>query len=114
MRAHGGVVIGHNVQFDLRIVRIGIKRYVDPRNPDLAIPVSDEFKQIRNYCTCYKARPHTKLPKNKLPKLTEAYQHFMGKPMEGAHSAGGDVDGCIAVFFAIRDIETQNPQLLAA
>jgi DNA polymerase-3 subunit epsilon len=98
-------LIGHNESFDRRIVRIAIKRHIDPRSPDLSIPVSDEWKAAKSYCTCYKARAHTKLDKNKLPKLTEAYQHFFGKPMEGAHSAGGDVDGCIAVYFAIQDAE---------
>jgi DNA polymerase-3 subunit epsilon len=98
-------LIGHNESFDRRIVRIATKRHIDPRDPDLAIPVSDEWKAAKSYCTCYKARAHTKLDKNKLPKLTEAYQHFFGKPMEGAHSAGGDVDGCIAVYFAIQDAE---------
>lgn len=105
MRAHGGQVIGHNITFDQRIVRIAIKRHIDPRNPDLVIPISDEFKQHKSFCTMWKSKPHTSLPGNKHPKLTEAYQHFMGKPMEGAHSAGGDVDGCMAVYFAIHDAE---------
>lgn len=99
-------LIGHNESFDRRIVRIAIKRHIDPSNPaDMAIPTSDDWKAAKSYCTCYKARAHTQLPSNKLPKLTEAYQHFVGKPMEGAHSAGGDVDGCVAVYFGIRDAE---------
>lgn len=102
--------IGHNEQFDRRMVRIGIKRFIDPLDPDLAIPVSDEWKAAKGVCTCWLSRPYTKLPKNKLPKLTEAYQHFMGKPMEGAHTAMGDVDGCLAVYFAIKDLEAANAQ----
>jgi len=98
------LLIGHNESFDRRIVRIGIKRYVDPRTPGAEVAASDKFKAHKSFCTMWKARPHTKLPSNKLPKLTEAYQHFTGKTMEGAHSAGGDVDGCIAVYFAIADI----------
>lgn len=107
-------VIGHNESFDKRIVRIAVKRYLDPGTPEVQQLPSERWKDTKAFCTCWKARPHTKLPSNKLPKLTEAYQHFFGKPMEGAHSAGGDVDGCIAVYWAIRDIETENPQLLAA
>lgn len=99
------VVIGHNESFDHRIVRIAVKRFLDPGTPETQIAPSDRWKEVKAFCTCWKARPHTKLPSNKLPKLVEAYQHFMGKPMEGAHSAGGDVDGCIAVFFGICDAE---------
>ena len=104
--------IGHNESFDKRIVRMAAKRYLDPGTPETQVLPSERWKAVKSFCTCWKARPHTKLPKNKLPKLTEAYQHFTGKPMEGAHSAGGDVDGCIAVFFAIRDAEA--PVLQAA
>jgi DNA polymerase III subunit epsilon len=104
--------IGHNESFDRRIVRIAVKRYLDPLFGEGDPVPSDAWKAIKSYCTCYKARAHTKLEKNKLPKLTEAYQHFMGKPMEGAHSAGGDVDGCIAVYWAIQAAEA--PALKAA
>lgn len=100
------MVIGHNVTFDQRIVRIAIKRHLDVANAvEGAIQPSDVWKAVPAFCTMWKSKPHTQLPRNKNPKLTEAYQHFMGKPMEGAHSAGGDVDGCIAVFWAIRDAE---------
>lgn len=108
----GCELVGHNESFDRRIVRIAMKRHLDPVTPEGAMPPSEKWKVATSTCTCWKSRPHTQLPKNKLPKLTEAYQHFMGKPMEGAHSAGGDVDGCIAVYFSIRDAEA--PVLLAA
>lgn len=100
-----GEVIAHNVSFDKRLIRIAIKRYLDPQGEDVPTPLSDTFKARPDFCTMWKSKPHTKLPGNKHPKLTEAYQHFTGKTMEGAHTAGGDVDGCIAVYFAIKDIE---------
>lgn len=102
------MVIGHNVTFDQRIVRIAIKRHLDVANAvEGAIQPSDVWKAVPSFCTMWKSKPHTKLPGNKHPKLTEAYQHFIGKPMEGAHSAGGDVDGCIAVYFAIKAAEAR-------
>lgn len=102
------MVIGHNVTFDQRIVRIAIKRHLDVANAvEGAIQPSDVWKAVPAFCTMWKSKPHTKLPGNKHPKLTEAYQHFIGKPMEGAHSAGGDVDGCIAVYFAIKAAEAR-------
>lgn len=97
-------LVGHNESFDRRIVRIGIKRHLDPLAEEGAVLPSDTWKDRKSFCTMWKARPLTKLPGNKLPKLIEAYQHFIGKPMEGAHSAGGDVDGCMAVYFAIKDL----------
>lgn len=101
-------LIGHNESFDRRMVRIGIKRHIDPLLPvEGQELMADKWKAAIATCTCWKSRPYTKLDKNKLPKLTEAYQHFMGKPMEGAHSAMGDVDGCLAVYFAIKDLEAQ-------
>ena len=96
-------LVGHNVSFDKRIARIAIKRYIGSSEPDAPEPEADAFKAIPEFCTMWKSRPYTKLPGNKLPKLTEAYQHFTGKPMEGAHSAGGDVEGCMTVYFALKD-----------
>lgn len=93
--------VGHNESFDARIVRIAQMRH------NFSQELQEVWKAGQAECTCWMSRPHTKLEKNKLPKLGEAYQHFMGKPMEGAHSAGGDVDGCIAVYFAIKDLAAQ-------
>lgn len=90
--------IGHNQSFDARIVRIALKRYATEE-------VADEWKAGASECTCYQARPHTALPKNKLPKLTEAYEHFFGKPFDNAHSALADVQACVDVYWAIRDRE---------
>ena len=98
-------LVGHNESFDRRIVRIAIKRHLDPLAAEGATLPSDVWKDRKSFCTMWKAKPHTKLPGNKHPKLTEAYLHFTGQAMQGAHSAGGDVDGCMAVFFAIKDAE---------
>ncbi len=113
---YGGEVIGHNISFDQRIVRIAIKRYLDPLAEEGDVLPSDQWKDRKSFCTMWKSRSLVKLPGNKLPKLIEAYQHFTGKAMEGAHSAGGDVDGCLAVFFGIKDAEAAAaaPQPLAA
>ena len=44
----------------------------------------------------------------KWPKLTEAFRHFIGKDMEGAHDALADVRGCAAVFFAFEKMEADR------
>lgn len=89
--------IGHNESFDARILRIAQSRHGKPENE------LGTWKEGKAECTCWLSRPHTKLEKNKLPKLGEAYQHFMGKPLENAHSAMADVHGCMAVYFALKD-----------
>ncbi|KWT89307.1 MULTISPECIES: 3'-5' exonuclease [unclassified Variovorax] len=103
--------IGHNEQFDARIVRIAAKRFRDPKDPALAIPPSDEWKSGRAQCTQRLATPILKLPPtpkmraagrfhHKSANLSEAYQHFMGKPLQNAHSAMADARACMEVFFA--------------
>jgi DNA polymerase III subunit epsilon len=110
--------IAHNASSDARILRIALKRHVDPRDPPLAIPVSDEWKAGRAECTQRLATPLVKAPPTakmiaagrnhfKSASLGEAYAHFMGKPLENAHRAMADVQACMAVFFAIQDLQAQ-------
>lgn len=114
----GVELIGHNESFDRRMVRIGIKRFLDPAMAEGSPLPSAAWKEATAFCTCWKSRPILKLAGNKLPKLTEAYQHFLGVPMQGAHTAMGDVDGCLAVYFAIQDLlnppAAMAPELQAA
>lgn len=93
--------VAHNESFDARIVRIAMARFGH------LTELMDAFKEGPSYCTCTKTTAICKLPGKfgfKKPKLTEAYQHFTGTPMEDAHSARADVDGCIAVYWAIQDL----------
>ena len=86
--------IGHVESFDMRIVRIALKRYRD----DAA---ADHWKTQRSQCTAKLAK--AVLGMHKLPKLTEAHKQLTGKPMSGAHSATGDTRACLTVFFACKD-----------
>lgn len=105
MAAQADEVIGHNVSFDKRIARIAIKRYVGSSEPGAPEPEADAFKAIPEFCTMWRSKPICRLPGNKLPKLTEAFLHFTGNPMDGAHNAANDVDGCMAVYFALKELE---------
>ena len=100
--------IGHNVSFDDRIMRIGIKRFL--RDDAIA----DAFKAGPTSCTAHLSSPILLLPpteamkaktsfKHKTPTLSEAYEFFMGAPLENAHSAWADVEACWKVYWAIKD-----------
>ena len=97
-------VIGHNVQFDIRIMRIMAARH----------EMADELKAIIDtkevICTMNKSKPIVKCPPTekmvasgrggfKAPKLSEAYLHFTGNELEGAHDALVDVDACREILY---------------
>ncbi|MDH0493347.1 3'-5' exonuclease [Comamonas aquatica] len=111
LRQNATVRIAHNEPFDARIARIGIKRFIDPRDPGLVIPESDDWKASNAECTARLATPICKLPPtakmrggNKTPTLLEAYQHFFGQEFSGQHTARGDALACMRVYFAIQDL----------
>lgn len=116
------VRIGHNESFDARIVRIAAKRFMDPLiDPAMTLP-SDTWKAGASLCTADMATPLCALPPTekmravgrhhyKKPNLGEAYRHFTGKTLEGAHSAAVDVDACMAVYFAIQSLPQKEPAL---
>lgn len=92
--------ISHNTTFDNRMIRIALKRF----RPDL-IP-DDEWKDKgRYYCTLMNARKI--MGGNKGHTLAEAYKYFTGEDLENAHSAMDDAKGCLAVYWAIQDLDAQ-------
>lgn len=100
--------VAHNESFDMRMIRIELFR-------DGATEVeADLWKKAPAFCTCNSAKPIVNLPPTpkmlakgmnspKPPNLGEAYLHFTGKKLEGAHNATIDVAACKAVYFALRE-----------
>lgn len=97
--------IGHNEQFDARILRIGILRHFD-------LTGADCWKAGLAECTQQLSTPILKLPPTermraagrnhyKSANLREAYKHFTGRDHVDAHSAMADVQACMEVYFAI-------------
>jgi len=86
--------VAHVESFDMRIVRIAIKRYRDDAQADV-------WKAAPSQCTGKLAKEALGL--TKVPKLTEAHLQLVGQPMTGAHTAMGDTRACMAVFFACKD-----------
>ena len=60
-----------------------------------------------------KMPPYNKRWGWKMPKLIEAYKHFTGREMEGAHSALCDAKGCMEVYFAIQELQQEPAQASA-
>lgn len=98
----GAEAIAHNVDFDLRIMRIAMlragfdKTWQDARKP-------------KSFCTMKTALPIVNLPptakmvaagfnKPKQPKLSECIEFFFSEKLEGAHDALVDVRACLRVF----------------
>ena len=102
LQARADLRVGFNESFDARILRIGIKRYLDEA-------AAEEFKAREKACAMWESRLICNLPhagkRNgvKLPKLGEAYEFFTGDPYQDAHRALPDVYATIAVWWGIQD-----------
>ncbi len=97
--------IAHNRPFDDRIMRIALMRYRDEE-------AAEAYKAAAGFCTMSATRDIVKCPptakmvkagftKYKNPTLAEAYKHFTGEDLEGAHRARADAEGCATVYFAL-------------
>ncbi|HFD86897.1 MAG TPA: 3'-5' exonuclease [Gammaproteobacteria bacterium] len=92
-----------NTTYDNRIIRIATKRFCSQQVADNW----HEGKQGEEWeCMMLAAR---KVMGGKQPKLTAAYEHFMGKPLEGAHNAMVDTLACKDIWFAIKGLIGKAP-----
>lgn len=107
------ILVAHNAQFDKRIIRIALKRFFDE-------PDQHNFCDRTFFCTAQHSKPVLQLPPTakmlaskrfcnsyKQPKLSEAYKHFTGKELVGAHDAMVDVEACRTVFFALQNMSKE-------
>ena len=102
-----GLRVAHNLAFDDRIMRIGLRRFADAW-------VADDYRQGANYCTAVKTKPICQLPptdamkatnfKNsfKTPTVAEALKFFTGEDLVDAHRARPDAEACARVYFALQ------------
>lgn len=102
------VRVAHNEMFDARMIRIALTRYMSDSS-------SDDWKEGYSECTMKLASPIVKAPATDKMKavgrhghknctISEAYKHFTGNELVNAHDAMADVNACVDVYFAIKDL----------
>ncbi len=91
-------IVAHNMSFDKSIMLTALKRLGDRPN-------RMDGKKLE--CTKEATTDILKLPGNygkyKWPTLAEAYRHYTGLEIEGAHDALADTEACLAVYRALVD-----------
>lgn len=96
MVANAEVIIGHNIGFDMKMLNLAFEHL------GLTAPWAPNFP---TFCTMKSTTNVLKLPQKnggyKWPTLGEAYQHFTGKPLEGAHDAMADVRATMDIYKAL-------------
>jgi len=103
MVRRGGLLAGHNVSFDVRIVRIASARvYGRKWAPD--VPTYCTMKSSTGLCRILHAEPRHDRDW-KWPRLEEAIRHFFGEGLEGAHDALVDVRACHRIYFHLNPPE---------
>jgi DNA polymerase-3 subunit epsilon len=105
MKKCAGLRVGHGVNFDDRIMRIALKRFLDDDSYPKGQQPSDIWKSGEKFCTMWKSRAIWGLPK--IAKLGMLYEERYKEPLKGAHSAMVDVHGCKRLYFDLVSSESQ-------
>ena len=88
-------VVGHNVDFDKKIVGAEMVR----------LGMSDELGRKKSYCTMLSTTNFCKIPGPygyKYPKLQELYKKLFGKEFDNAHDAMSDIEATEQCFWELR------------
>lgn len=95
------VVAGHNVSFDLRMIRILGARLTDEKWES---PVADfcTMRRTTNICKIPSARPRY-ANDWKWPRLSEAHLALFGEEHRDAHRARPDCDAAARIFFYLKE-----------
>lgn len=101
--------VAHNEPFDMRMIRIEAVRDAFYSGEMVGEQTfADYWKAAPKFCTMASStkivnasRPAD--ARKKTANLSEAYEHFTGKRLEGAHNAQVDIMACKAVFYGIRN-----------
>lgn len=96
-------VVGHNVSFDLRMMRIMGARLTGEKW-GTELPLFCTMRQSTNHCRILKAKPRTS-DDWKWPNLGEAVRHFFNEEHSDAHRARPDCDAAARIFFHLKQME---------
>ncbi len=87
------VIVAHNMSFDQTVMLASLYRVGNK---------PERMSDKRLICTKDESTPVLKLPGKygdyKWPTLAEAYTHYTGRELEGAHDALVDTEACLEVF----------------
>lgn len=95
------LIIGHNIEFDMKMVEIAINR--------MGLSYDWEITEFApTYCTMKSATNIVGIPlnhadKNKYPRLTEAYKFAFGEDFENAHNAMSDVRATMRLYYWLKE-----------
>lgn len=99
--ARADLIVGHNVSFDIRMVRILAAR-VTGEKWDNPLPTFCTMRRTTNICRII--GPKARHPQDwKWPTLIEATRHFFNEDHEGAHRARPDCDASARIYFHLKE-----------
>lgn len=96
------LIIGHNVSFDLRMMRIEAARATGMKwdNP---LPIFCTMRKSTNICRILSEKPRHEQDW-KWPRLSEAVRALFGEELPDAHRARPDCDAAARIYFHLRQI----------
>lgn len=97
------LVGGHNISFDIRMMRIHAARVTGEKWENM-LPTFCTMRKSTNICKIL--GPKARYAEDwKWPTLTEAIKHFFDEDMPDAHRARPDCDAASRVYFALKNLE---------
>lgn len=102
-------IVAHNIDFDAFMLHVELSRL--ERVWKKVSGFRDRLDLIPMFCTMKSSTDICKIPGmygNKWPKLSEAYMHFFGEELTGAHDAMTDLRACKRIYFAIQNLNSQK------
>ncbi len=101
------LVVGHNVEFDIKIMSTALWRHITKEHGDAFAHevITKNWLTKATFCTMKESRREVqaldKRGRVKAPTLIETYKHFFGKDLDRAHSANADAVATLEIYLAL-------------
>jgi len=104
------LVVAHNSNFDESMMDVETAYYNDASDLSMKSPKRPWYCTQKNTVDICCVPPTEKMiavgrTHYKTPSLAEAYHHFTGKRIEGAHDAMVDTRACMEIYFGMKGIK---------